>query len=534
MTAVQSVARATGSSAALRALIAMAAEAGWDVGLYDSSGDALAPSGGLRGLERLDVALPLRSRVAHRAEVRSLDDVAGHVVIQPNRDDAVGGQELVTRVANVLGDLCRLEAEVVDLAQEIAGAYEELNFFYELSASLAGVGEAAIACRAILEKALRVIPARAARILLREPDGSLRSLAGWGESQDASAVGALSVARICVDGRKPVLHGPEAALGHTTFDEWEEAARRSLVAVPVRIIDGDRVAVIGVLELRDRLDGPAGCPIEFSSGDVKLMQAIADQAALLLENARLASYEREVQLASHIQERLLPAEPPRIDGLEIAGRCVAARDVGGDFYDFLSLEGDALGLVVADVSGHNVAAALLQTATRATFRAAALQGASPAQMLATSNDSLMQDLERAGHFLTAWVARLDPQTGAVEFEGAGHPPALLLRAATGDVERLVGDGLPVGVVPEAEYKLHTAELHPGDVLVVYTDGLLEARDDEHSQFGEERLIAALRACADGSADQVADWLLAAVRGHSAVQSDDRTLVALKRACPETR
>ena len=534
MTAVRNVAREAGRSGALRALIDMAADTGWDVGLYDLEGNPLAPAGGLRGLPQLDVQMPLAWTLAHRAAVTSLGDVTGHVVVQPRIDGAMGGWSLAARVAEVIGDLCRLEVELEDLAREIAGAYEELNLFYDLSASLAGAREASVVCSAVLERALRVVPARAARILLREPEGGLRAVAQWGGAGDETGVGVLSAARVCVDSRQHVLLGLDAALGNSTLDEWEEAAHRSLVAVPVRVFSMERVTVVGVLELRDRVDGVAGRPQAFSAGDVKLVQALADQAALLLENTRLASYEREVQLASNIQQGLLPAEPPRISGLEIAARCVAARDVGGDYYDFLECSGDSLGVVVADVSGHNLAAALLQTATRATFRAAALRGADPAQMLATSNDALMQDLERAGHFLTAWVARLDTRTGELEFEGAGHPPALLLRADSGVVERHAGGGLPVGVDPEAKYATHRAVLRPGDLLLLYTDGLLEARDDSDEPFGEERLIDVLRAAHSGGAEQVVEEILAAIRAHTVVQSDDRTLVALKRSSPDIR
>ena len=109
------------------AQIAMATEAGWSVGLYDVTGNALAPKGGLRGLPQMDVQMPLTSPVEHRAVVRSFDGVSGHVVVQPCRDGATGGWALAARVADIVSDLCRLEGELVDLAREIAGAYEELN-----------------------------------------------------------------------------------------------------------------------------------------------------------------------------------------------------------------------------------------------------------------------------------------------------------------------------------------------------------------------------------------------------------------------
>jgi sigma-B regulation protein RsbU (phosphoserine phosphatase) len=320
----------------------------------------------------------------------------------------------------------------------------------------------------------------------------------------------------------------EAADTDLELDPWEAATERSLAVVPVRVLSGNDVQVIGALQLRDHLEGDAGNLVPYASGDVKLAQALADQAALLIENSRLAAYERELQLACQIQQSLLPEKPPSVDGLDVAAACIPAHNVGGDYYDFLPLGEDELEVVIADVSGHHLSAALLQTAARATFRAAALRGEGPARTLEIGNHALMEDLGRADHFLTAWIARVDALCGDIVFEGAGHPAALLWRAASGEVEDLEGGGLPVGVLHRGGYRDRTAHMEVGDVLLLHTDGIFEARSADGDLFGEERLREAFCASAEQPAADIVDAVLSAVDAHASRRSDDRTIVVLKR------
>ena len=524
MTHVHDVARAAGRTDALRALVALAADAGWDLGLYDLSGSLLAPTDTKSLRHSLDAAGPNMVR----APIVALRSTVGHVAARRRKEDVAPGQPLVDRVASVLGDLCRQEVEIVDLAREIAGAYEELNLFYDLTTVLAGAREPAVVCGAVLERALRVAPSRAARIVLRGERDVLSTIASRGAQAHVGSVGIPSAASTCVDSGVTYLLDREALDVDIALDAWEAATERSLAVVPVRVLSGEEVHVIGALQLRDHLEGDAGSLVQFSSGDVKLAQALADQAALLIENSRLAAYERELQLACQIQQSLLPAAPPSVEGLDIAAACIPAHNVGGDYYDFLPLGEDELEVVIADVSGHHLSAALLQTAARATFRAAALRGEGPARTLEIGNHALMDDLGRADHFLTAWIARIDAFSGAIVYEGAGHPAALLWHAASGTIQELEGGGLPVGVLHRGGYRDRKAQMNVGDVLVLHTDGIFEARSRDGDLFGEQRLKDALHGAATGSADDVVRAVLEAVDAHAERRSDDRTIVVLKR------
>ncbi len=435
------------------------------------------------------------------------------------------------RCARVLAELCGREYEVVDLAREVASSYEELNLFYELSAALAGTRDPALVCDTVLGAAHRVMPCAAARIVLLEggidSGPLLRRIAARGaDVGDERVDTAASVAADVVARGQAVV--TDAAGG----DTWERRAARSLLAVPLRLLDAGRTGTLGVLELRDRRADDGGVA-SFSAGDAKLAQALADQAALLLENARLVAFERELRLARDIQQSLLPAQAPEMQGLDVAGTCVPASDVGGDYYDFLRSGQHGLVVLLADVSGHHLAAALHQTAARATFRAAAVAGKGAAAMLETVNAALFDDLARSDHYLTAFLARADARDGCVVWESAGHPPALLYRADSGSVERLAGQGLPVGVLRDGGFVDHVVDLRAGDVLLLYTDGLTEALG-EGGEFGEARLAEALRAAAGGRAAEIAAAALDAVRAHAPASEDDRTVVVLKRVGPEDR
>ncbi len=188
-----------------------------------------------------------------------------------------------------------------------------------------------------------------------------------------------------------------AAPGAEALAGWETSARRSLLTVPVHLPGREDRTPLGVLQLADRADGAP-----FQSGDLKLATALASHAAVLVENQRLIGYEKELRIARTIQQSLLPAAPPTIAGLDIAGACLPASNVGGDYYDHFAVGPTGVGLLVADVSGHNIAAALLQTGARSTFRSEIFSGGSPSQVLERASRTLFDDLTRADLFLTAW------------------------------------------------------------------------------------------------------------------------------------
>jgi serine phosphatase RsbU (regulator of sigma subunit) len=283
---------------------------------------------------------------------------------------------------------------------------------------------------------------------------------------------------------------------------------------------------LGALTLAAKPDGA-----RFTAGDAKLATAVATQLAAALYTSRLVeslraaeAVRREVEIAAGIQRALLPERPPDLPGAELAALCVPAANVGGDYYDLLVDEEGRLSVVIADVAGHSVGSALMMAMARSVLRRELASDADPAAVLRATNTALFDDLARAGLFITAFCAQFDPASGALEYANAGHNPPLLRRAANGETRELDADGVALGILRDAEFEHGSAALGPGDVVLLYTDGVTEAAGAD-GQFGEERLRAAL---GDMPAGELVDAVYAAVRAYAGdARGDDVTLVALR-------
>ncbi|HTF44925.1 MAG TPA: PP2C family protein-serine/threonine phosphatase, partial [Terriglobales bacterium] len=182
---------------------------------------------------------------------------------------------------------------------------------------------------------------------------------------------------------------------------------------------------------------------------------------------------REIETAALVQKRLLPSRAPAINGFDIAGKMVAARTVGGDYFDYLELPAGHLGLAIADVSGKGVSAALLMSSVKMALRAGAPRALSPDRALRNLNSSFYEVTE-ADRYVTLFYGNLNAERGLLEYANAGHLPPLLFHRATGEIEWLETGGMVIGLFPAAEYQCGQAWLHPGDILILYTDGVTEA------------------------------------------------------------
>jgi sigma-B regulation protein RsbU (phosphoserine phosphatase) len=271
-------------------------------------------------------------------------------------------------------------------------------------------------------------------------------------------------------------------------------------------------------------------PVDFDDLTVTLKRAVEHirgvRAALQARDALLAVRE-ELAVAQRMQLAILPQHLPDSPERELRGFMQAAREVGGDFYDFFTLPDGRLGLVIADVAGKGMSAALFMAVTRTLLRMVALSGVDPAQCLSTVNALLAVDNPEM-MFVTAHYATLDLATGTLEYASAGHPPPLLI-GIDGAVRELPGcDGVVLGVFPTKAYALRRQVLAPDDVLFLYTDGVTEALNPTGEFFGEERLSATV---ASHRGLRCQDLLAATVRevvafAGSAPQADDITCLAL--------
>jgi sigma-B regulation protein RsbU (phosphoserine phosphatase) len=240
---------------------------------------------------------------------------------------------------------------------------------------------------------------------------------------------------------------------------------------------------------------------------------------------RLLALNKELEIARNIQAQLLP-QKASVPGLVTASRYIPASSVAGDFYDFLVKDG-ALGVLIADVSGHGVPAALSASMVKVAVRSQLERAGDPAAVLRGMNAILCGNLQ--GQFVSAGYLLLNPARSLMRYAGAGHPPLLIWRSRQRQVESLEENGLLLGILPEAGYTEKTAPLERGDRCVLYTDGLLEATCPAGEEFGPERLqhflaenasLAASAFC-DALVQKLADW-----RGETGQQQDDLTIVAV--------
>jgi sigma-B regulation protein RsbU (phosphoserine phosphatase) len=255
------------------------------------------------------------------------------------------------------------------------------------------------------------------------------------------------------------------------------------------------------------------------------------QAALRLERERLSSIvhetEEELRLAQRIQRQLLPSRVPELPHLDVYGRSDPAVWTSGDYFDYLTLQDGSTAIIVADVSGHGLGPALLMSSTRASFRGLAPTTSDIGELLSSGNRAVA-DSVASSEFVTAMVVRYDSEDHALSYAGAGHV-AYLMRA-DGSWQTLGADSPPLGIVPDMKVEADlVADVVPGDIVVIVTDGILEIENSSGQMFGEARLMEHARRYADESARKIVEALMSASRKFAGdePQRDDVTAVVIK-------
>ncbi|MGH7723903.1 MAG: SpoIIE family protein phosphatase [Candidatus Eiseniibacteriota bacterium] len=286
--------------------------------------------------------------------------------------------------------------------------------------------------------------------------------------------------------------------------------------------------IIGVFNLEnDDLDA-------YHEGHLEFLKTFASQAAAAIERARLLdqalearNLERELEIARGIQASFLPEKSPVFPGLDIAGLNISYREVGGDYYDFIPIVDNQIGLAIGDVSGKGVAAALLMAAFRASLLAEIRNHYAIRRILQKVN-SLLYESTDPGKFVTAFYGVLDVKNKVFTFANAGHNPPLLLRAS-GEAEWLTEGGLALGVLSDAEYEERPVPVYVGDMLVLYTDGVTEASNTSGDQYGTRRLEDLVRSLRDRPAAEIVATLRERVEEFSEDHhlNDDLTVVVAR-------
>ena len=273
-------------------------------------------------------------------------------------------------------------------------------------------------------------------------------------------------------------------------------------------------------EDRKLLDDLAG----YAAPAVRVAQLVQQQKAEVQERSRL---EQELKVATLIQQQFLPKELPKLPGWDVAAYYQPAREVGGDFYDFIELPDGQVGIVVGDVTDKGVPAALIMAKTHSILRADAPRLVAPSEVLARANTLLAAEMP-PNMFVTCLYAVLDPPTGRLRYANAGHPLPYR-RSSSGEVEELRATGMPLGLLDGMIYEENETILAPGDTVLLHSDGIAEAHDENREMFGFPRLQA-MCAKDESGADLIDDVLahLSTFVGPSAEQEDDITLVTVQR------
>ncbi len=408
-----------------------------------------------------------------------------------------------------------------------------LYLLVDLIASINSTRETGTLLRRILEAAREIMEAEASSLMLvdREtgdleitvPTGPASSeisgkripkgkgFAGWVIENGQP----LLVANAAGD---PRFFGDLASSGFKTHD---------LICVPLRSTDGE---IVGVLQAVNRKGGAA-----YDEKDIPIFMALANQAAIAIERDRLTKealrrqlLEQELTLASEIQKGFWPKRIPSHPGLDFAGVSTPAAHVGGDYYDFIEMGASRVGLVVADVSGKGVAAALLMASMRSALRAQVENQHAVQETVALVNNTLVGDTPDS-KFVTLFFAVLDCDSRELTYVNAGHNPPVLYNIESGERKTLEIGGPIVGFRTGLPFSAGKETLKKGQVLTIFSDGVTEAQNGKEEFFGDQRLLDEIESHSDKSASEMVRLIQSSIKAFAAgaPQSDDITLMVVK-------
>jgi sigma-B regulation protein RsbU (phosphoserine phosphatase) len=300
---------------------------------------------------------------------------------------------------------------------------------------------------------------------------------------------------------------------------------------PIGILSVFSKSIVGIftepfLQLLTSLAGQLSQAVQIvTEKDAKEHERTQKETALL-ENARVL---RDMELARQIQLSLLPTVIPTVVSGQLAAICVPAAHVGGDYYDFFQRNDTELDMVIADVSGHNVGAALIMVETRSVFRMQAMKSGSTGEALRILNQQLYEDLNRAELFISMFYAKIDIKTRVLSYSSAGHNRPFVIRAGTDSIEELDAEGLLIGIRESVVFEEKQVQLLAGDLFIMFTDGIIEAENRQNEQFGVVRFCEILENSVFLPPGEIIEAVLSGVKTFIAsdVFSDDVSLIVLK-------
>jgi sigma-B regulation protein RsbU (phosphoserine phosphatase) len=408
---------------------------------------------------------------------------------------------------------------------------DRLTLLYHLSHTFNSSLDLDQVLNRVMDEVIAIMGAERGFVMLHDADGNPVFRVARGMAQETIDEPHFQVSRSVVE--RVAREGQPILTSDAQRDDRFSMRRsvkvlglRSILCVPLKIKD----RISGVVYVDNRLQ--AGI---FVQADLELLDAIASSAAIAIENARLyqvavekGRMERELQMAFEVQASLLPRETPNVAGWDFAAHWKPAREVSGDFYDFIPTD-QQLGLVIADVSDKGMPAALFMALSRSILKASVTGTRSPAEGISQANRLICADSTNS-MFVTLFYGRLDLKTGELLYVNAGHNPPLVYRAQRDELIELSPTGMVLGIFDGVDFEQRTAQLDPGDFILLYTDGISEAMDINGNLFGEERLRQVLLDNRQASTEAIAEAVERAVTAFTgaAARSDDITFVIARR------
>lgn len=376
------------------------------------------------------------------------------------------------------------------------------------------------------------VPAESCVIMLRDEtaEGGMKIVVAREKGKD-QPIGEVRISRTVMD---EVLKNGKSVLTADAQHDPRYASQtmallgvRSVLAVPLSV---DERNVFGIIYA----DSPT-YETTFTEEHLNILTTLASVASIRVENARLLEerfqrerMERELELATEIQQSFQPSEAPRMEGYEFQGISFSCYEIGGDYYDFIPRHDGKMLIALGDVSGKGTAAALLMSSLHAAIHGQ-VAAKSPLPEVVRSVNQYLADNTPANRFVTLFVAELDPGTGHLQYINAGHNPPLIGRV-NGNIEQLSSGGFPLGILPTADFEIGETYLSAGESIVVYSDGVSEANNLKEEEFGMERLMDVVRRNLNASASGLRDKVESALSAftQTAPANDDITLVIVKR------
>ena len=460
-------------------------------------------------------------------------------------------EEWLGRLTRVMADTI---ANLCSQRRQLESRMSELNILYHVSELVSGEENLQKVLEGIAQCVVEVMRAKGCTLRLLDRDRKNLELAAvWNLSESYLRKGAIALENSPLDRR--ALAGEIVEISDIPSDPHvgdsyrKKAIREGLVSGLMVGLHHKGKAIGSIRVYMDRTH-------RFTGFEKSLLRAVGGQAAAAIINARLyesalktRQVRRQVRMARDVQRRMLPPKPPQRTGLDIAAVYDSCFELGGDFYDFIELPGNDLGLTIADVSGKGVPASLLMASTRSALRAHAQNHLRVKDVIERVNRQLVRET-LTSEFVTLFFGALDCRDGWFNYVNAGHEPPLLFRAgqtaATGKekspvstladdlpvgVEPLEVGGMVVGMIPTTIYEQGVVRLNPGDVLLLYTDGLTDAIDFKEDPFGRDRVVEAVLARQGQSARAIAKHVLWELRHFVGLadQPDDISLVVIRWA-----